>query len=89
MRKAYGYLAEASRDDANGRAYIALSSQELQTGNASLSQAGGYFREVSSRLNIAKVVTDYEKWGEVKLNQTLTDLKRVAKPRTTTLYGRG
>ncbi|MBA7473850.1 hypothetical protein ES707_09195 [subsurface metagenome] len=60
--------------------------RELSIATTSLNQAGGYTRELSSRLSIAGVINSYQTWANNKLVLYQGEIKRLIRPKTYTRY---
>jgi len=88
LQQAGGYLREASADAVSSRAYIGVGTAELKLARESLNEAIGYLRESTSRLNVSRIISSYQGWGQAKLKEVTQGLQRIATPRQQILYSR-
>lgn len=72
--------------DASTSQHGVLSSRELSVSQAHLNQAGGFVRELSSRLSVASVINSYQNWANNKLATYRNDLRRMTPVRVKKQY---
>lgn len=86
--KAVINLRQASADESIANTYANLAATELAEARTHLDQAGGYFRVLTTRLEVANTMRLYQTWGESKLAVVMADLRRMRKPKTKHTYAR-
>ena len=81
---ANSYIAEARvaiSEAVNAiNAYSNAATKEIQIANGYLNQANGYAREISSKLNVANIISAYQKWGQTMYQVVIRELREMQKP---------
>jgi hypothetical protein len=75
-----GYLREGSAREGSAASYQQLASHELSVAGQYLNQAMGNIRAVSAKNSLASAGKYLESWGQNKLNQVRSELKRMSRP---------
>jgi hypothetical protein len=69
-------------------AYSTATRNEIAIANSHLSQASGYVREITGRLNVANIISSYVKWGQNEYAGAVNELRAMQKPRVFKTYPR-
>ncbi len=78
LTQAQAHMAEANADERTAETYALLATRELTEATQLLSQAGGYLREVGSRIQLASASRIQQDWGERILAETEEVLRSMA-----------
>lgn len=68
--------------------YGANATRLLGVVNADLSQAHGYISAINSRLSVANIVMSYQRWGQMKIDMAIQELRAMVQPKVYTPYSR-
>lgn len=84
----FAYLREGEAHSLSSRTYQGIGSGDLQAARASLNQAIGFIRELLGRLNISRMVQNYQNNAIIGLNMVLSELKGLKGPNQRKTYPR-